>query len=164
MANEVLDALTPIGLNEVSRRLGVDPFETVRLLIATQQDLSGPLVFAAELVDTLRDQGGVDATWWADAEQAGPQERVQAAVKQMLDRGFVGDTTTRMDNMWRGLPLDDQALLQQALTVLSDEEIVRCIGTPIGLQASIDAGKKALAEKIASGKTSTPGLDALYEG
>ncbi len=164
MANEVLDALTPIELNEVSRRLGVDPFETVRLLIATQQDLSGPLLFAAELVDTLRDQGGVDASWWTDSEEADPQERVQAAVKQLLDRGFVGDITTRMDNVWRGLPLEDQALLQQALTVLSDEEVVRCIGTPIGLQVSIDAGQRALAERIASGKTSTPGLDALYEG
>jgi hypothetical protein len=29
---------------------------------------------------------------------------------------------------------------------------------------SIEAGQKALAQKIASGKASTPGLDALYEG
>jgi hypothetical protein len=164
MASEVLSALTPIGLNEVSRRLGVDPFETVRLLIATQQDLSGPMMFAPELVDTLRDQGGVDTTWWADAGDAEPKARVQAAVKALLDRGFVGDTTTRMDNVWRGLPLDDQALVQQAIMTLSEEQIVRFIGTPIGLQVSIEAGQKALAQKIASGKASTPGLDALYEG
>jgi len=161
--SDALNALTPIGLNEVSRRLGVDPFETVRLLVATKQDLSGPMLFPAELVETLRDQGGVDASWWEDASEAEPKARVQAAIQQLLDRGFVGDTTTRMDNVWRGLPFDDQALLQQALTTLAEDQIVRCIGTPIGLHVAIDPAQKKAAEGIAKGTSSTDGLDALYE-
>ena len=162
--SDALNALTPIGLNEVSRRLGVDPFETVRLLIATEQDLSGPMLFAPEVVEMLRDQGGVEDSWWPDAQQAEPQALVEAAVKQLLDRGLVGDKTTRMDNVWRGLPIDDQALLQQALTVLAEEQVVRCVGTPIGLHVAVDASQKAVAEAIASGSSSTEGLDALYEG
>jgi hypothetical protein len=165
MASEsVLSSLTPIGLNELSRRLGVDPFETVRLLVAVRHDLSGPMMFDPSLVETLRSQGGVEDSWWADAGAAEPKERVQAVVRAMLDRGLVGDTTTRMDNVWRGLPFEDQALVQQAITALAEEQIVRCIGTPIGLQVAIDAGQKAKAEKIAAGKASTSGLDALYEG
>jgi hypothetical protein len=170
MASEanVLGALIPVGLNEMSRRLGVDPFETVRLLVATDYDMTGPLRFAPEVVEMLRDKGGVHATWWdgssGPADDNPSRQRVRAALQLMLDKGYVGDKTTRMDNVWRGLPYADQGLIQQALTVLTEEGLVRCIGTPMGLQVSVDAGKLDLVRGIVSGKKSSDGLDALYEG
>jgi len=165
MASEsVLSSLIPIGLNELSRRIGVDPFETVRLLVAVGHDLSGPMRFAPELVEVLRERGGVDPSWWRDAGAASPRERVQAAVKGMLERGIVGDTTTRMDNVWRGLPFEDQGLLQQAISVLAEDGVLRCVGTATGLQVSVAAEQKATAEAIAAGSATTPGLDALLGG
>lgn len=163
-----LASLMPIGLNEVSRRLGVDPFETVRLLVATGHDLSGPMAFSEAIVETLQEQGGVHASWWDPAALPTGDGRsvalVHQALKALLDKGYIGDKTTRMDNVWRGLSFEDQSLLQQALTVLTEEGLVRCVGTPVGLQVAVDAFKEAAVKGIASGKKQSAGLDALLGG
>ena len=65
--------------------------------------------------------------------------------------------------LWTGFGMLPKVLLV-ALTVLTEEGLVRCIGTPMGLQVSVDAGKLDLVRGIVSGKKSSDGLDALYEG
>jgi hypothetical protein len=169
MANEsVLNGMMPLGLTELSRRLGVDPFEAVRLLVATGYDLRGPLAFSASLVGQLRERGGVHESWWREVNlptDASPaRARVRAALQLLLDKGFVGERTTRMDNVWRGLPYEDQGLLQRALTALTREGLLVCVGTPTGLQVAVDASKRAAVDALAKGTGASAGLNALFEG
>ena len=164
-SESVLSELQPIGINELSRRLGVDPFEAMRLLLATGFDLKKPLTFPPALVHELRQRGGVDESWWTGVKLApGGRARVAEALQMLLDRGLVGARTTRMDNVWRGLPFDEQALLQRALTTLTGEGLLVCVGAPTGLQIAVEASKKAQVEGIAKGSASTAGLDALFGG
>ena len=77
-------------------------------------------VLQPEAVATLRELGRIDAPWWADTPPA-PEgldprlHRVRLALGKLLEREHVEDASTRMDNVWRGLSREDQALLHRAL-------------------------------------------------
>jgi len=164
----MLTEFQPLGLTDVARRLGVDPFEVVRLAVAADKGLSGPMQFDEELVGELRELGQIDDPWWSDVdlpEDPNPlRQRVRAALQLLVDKEMVGDQTTRMDNIWRGLPFDDQALLQQAVMVLAEEGHLRVVGSPVGLMVSIDPGASDTVEKLAAGTSESAGLQSLYQG
>ena len=160
--SEALQELLPMDLNTVARNLGVDPVEGVRLLVASGHDVSSSLDVPASLVETLRDQAGIEASWWSDADASEPKARVQALLQKLLERGLIGDATTRMDNCWRGLSDDDQDLIEQAVQVLVEEKVLRCVGTPMGLHLSVDADMRAAAEGLSTGSSSLDALDELY--
>jgi len=164
----MLSEFQPLGVTDAARRLGLDPFEVVRLLVAAKKGLDGPMLFSAELVEELRELGRIDPPWWDGVElpeDANPlRQRVRAALQLMLDKGIVGDTTTRMDNIWRGLPFEDQGLLQQAVMVLAEEQALRVVGSPIGLLVAIETSAKKTVSGIAGGTTESAGLTALYQG
>jgi hypothetical protein len=164
----MLSEFQPLGVTDAARRLGLDPFEVVRLLVAADKGLDGPMQFTPELVEELRTLGRIDPPWWADVElpeDANPlRQRVRAALQLLLDKGVVGDQTTRMDNLWRGLPFEDQGLLQQAVMVLAEEGSLRVVGSPIGLLVAVEASAKDTVAGIAAGTNDSAGLTALYQG
>ena len=162
----MLDELRPMGLSAAARSLGVDLFEVVRLLVASE---TGPdsLRLTPEHVEQLRVFGGIERPWWPDVELPEDEhplrQRVRAAVQQLLDRGYVGAVTTRMDNVWRGLPTDDQVFLQTALTALGEEGVLAITATPAGMQVAVVEERVDVARAIADGRHDTPGLTALYQ-
>lgn len=162
----MLDELRPLGLGAAARSLGVDLFEVVRLLVASDSPLD-TLRLTPEQVEQLRAFGGIEPPWWPDVELPEDEhplrQRVRAAVQQLIDRGHVGARSTRMDNVWRGLPVDDQAFLQTALTVLGEEGVLAISATPTGVQLAVAEDRLDLARAIADGRQDTPGLAALYQ-
>lgn len=164
----MLDDLAPVGLADAARRLGTEPFEVVRLLVAAAAVPEGPLMIDATLIERLREIGGIEPTWWHD--QALPKDksparaRVRAALEMLISRGRVGDQQTRMDNVWRGLDPADQEALQLGLGALAEDGVLRITATPVGLKISVEAGQKERAEKIASGKEESAPLSAALAG
>ncbi len=161
----MLDELEPLGLTEAARRIGTDPFEVVRLLVAAGAVPEGPLLVEAEIVDKLRGIGRIEPSWWADASLPKDTEparaRVRAAVQLLLDKGRVGEERTRMDNVWRGLDEGDRRLLERAFAVFSEEGMVRISPSSIGPMLSIEPVAVEAAKKFAAGKLDSPGLRAL---
>jgi hypothetical protein len=161
----MLEDLKPVGLPEAARRIGVDPFEVLRLLVVAGAVPDGALLVDPEIVDKLPGIGRIEDPWWSgvslpkDANQA--RARVRAAVKLLLDRGRVGEDRTRLDNVWRGLEPPDRKLLERALEVLAEEGMIRILPSPIGPLVSIDPSAVESARKLAAGKHDSPGLKAL---
>ena len=161
----MLDELEPVGLTEAAHRIGTDPLEIVRLLVAAGAVPEGPLLIDAEIVDKLRGIGRIEPPWWPEVtlpKDADPaRARARAAVQLLLDRGRVGEERTRMDNVWRGLEEGDRKFLERAFTVFSEEGMVRISPSPIGPLLSIEPVAVEAAKKFAAGKLDSPGLRAL---
>src|SRR5687767_14283894 len=120
----MLEELMPVGLADAARKLGTEPFEVVRLLVAANAVPQGPLQLGPDAVDRLREIGRIEAGWWEGVtlpKDANPRRaRVRAAIQLLIDKERFGDATTRMDNVWRGLRVDEQQLLQGALMALAE--------------------------------------------
>lgn len=164
----MLDELTSLGLADAARKLDIEPFEVVRLLVATEAVPNGPLRVGGESIERLRAAGGIEETWWEGVvlpKDASPGwARLRAAVQLLIDKGRVGDATTRIDNVWRGLRAEDQRLLQGAFMVLAEEGVLRLDATPVGLVVSIEPKATDTATRLVAGKHESPGLKALLEG
>ena len=162
----MLDDLRPLGLSEAARHLGVDPFEVVRLTVAFGPH-GGPLSLKLDQIDTLRVRAGIE-DWWTDATLPDDANRLRAAIRgalhQLLSRRLVGELTTRLDNLWRGLAVDQQVAVEQAVMVLLDEEKLLTAASPKGVQVSIAPGAEAELDRIATGAGEHGGLSAVWQG
>lgn len=162
----MLDELRPLGLSDSARQLGVDPFEVVRLMVAFGPH-EGPLALKPEQVDALRAKAGIE-DWWTDATLPDDPNRVRAAIRgalhQLISRRLVGELTTRLDNLWRGLAVDQQVAVEQAVMVLLEEEKLLTAASPRGVQVSIAPGAEGELEAIATGTGEHAGLSAVWQG
>lgn len=158
--------LLPLNLSQAARRLGVEPFDLVRLLVATD-GMPKELAFSPEQVDALGAKGGIEPSWWPGVdlpEDHNPmRQRVRAALGLLLERGHVGGEGTRLDNVWRGLPSADQALVRDALHALSDEGLVAMLPGKICTRVLVNAASEERVREIAEGRSDTSALSALYE-
>lgn len=161
----MLEDIEPVSLTKAATRIGCDPFEVVRLLVAAAAVPDGVLVIDAELVDKLKGIGRIEPPWWESVvlpKDSHPgRARVRAAIQLLLDRGRIGDERTRMDNVWRGLPSGECLLLERALSAFSREGMVRISPSVIGPLVSIEPVSVEAARKFAEGKLDSPGLRAL---
>lgn len=160
----MLDSLQPKGLTDVAKELGVDPFEVVRLLVASGS-VPESLTFTDDQVAAVRAYGGIQH-WWADTSppaDANPKRgRVRGAIKALLDSGAIGDTTTRLDNMWRGLGPEDQLLLEQAVSLLMQDGHVRTFAAVQGAQIAVAPGAVDTLRAFADGGAEPPSLAVLW--
>ncbi len=160
----MLSELQPKGLSDVAKELGVDPFEVVRLLVAADA-VPESLNFNAEIIAQLKEYSGI-AHWWTDnapPADANPKRgRVRGAVKLLIDNGAVGDSTTRLDNLWRGLGAEDQLLLEQAVGLLMQDGHVQTFAAVQGAQISINAASSDTLGQFVSGGAEPPSLAALW--
>lgn len=161
----MLEEIEPVGLTSAAERIGCDPFEVVRLLVAAAATPEGVMIIDAELVDKLRGIGRIEMGWWEGAalpEDTQPSRaRIRAAIQLLLQRGRIGDERTRMDNVWRGLAPEDCRLLESALLIFSREGMVRISPSVIGPLVSIEPQAVDAARKFAAGKLDSPGIRAL---
>jgi hypothetical protein len=154
-ADVVLAELLPPGLSDASKLLGLEPLEVVRILVAAEA-VPERLVLSSELIEKVRTFGRVE-TWWPPGSRpvADTHPRrawVRTAISGLLERGLVGDKTTRMDNLWRGLAVEDQEIVQQAVEMLVEEGVLTSEGTEAGLVVSITAGSEEAIKAVVSGK------------
>lgn len=149
----MLGELRTVGLIEAARRLGVHPFELVRLAVVADS-VPGRFHFDDDLLDTLRQAGGLQA-WWED--RALPQggsdaERVARGVLQLLfEHGAVSPKSTRMDNLWRGLSVPHQVIAQGVVSALVEAEMLTSEPTPAGVQVGVASSHAKTLRKAAEG-------------
>lgn len=158
----MLDALRPMGLSAAARALGVDPFEVVRLMVASGADMEH-LQLSAAGIDAVRDMAGIES-WWTEARLPDDPDPRRAAVRgafaQLVTRGYVGSSTTRMDNLWRGLGLAQQVAIEQAVYVLVEDGAVATAASPKGVQIAAVAGEESHLADLSQ----HPGLAPIWEG
>lgn len=163
----MLDEFRPLTLTDAARRLGVDPFEVLRLQVAA--GIAEPsMTFDAATIDRLREVGRLDGPWWAGVslptDDNPRRARVRAAVQLLQMRGHTGESRTRLDNTWRGLASEEQSLVRDGLQALSEDGVVEIAASPIGLMVSIPAKALDQVQQIVAGRTTPPALKAVLEG
>lgn len=167
----MLAELRPMSLSDAARHLGVDPFEVVRLLVAAGGEAGAghgwptSLHLSHEQAEALRASAGIEH-WWQDAPPPADdnplRSAVLGAVQQLVSRGLVGERTTRLDNLWRGLGYEQQVAIEQAVMVLLEEAKLVTAASPRGVQVSIAPGAEKELEQLASGEAEHAGLAAVW--
>lgn len=150
---------------DIARKLGIHPFDVVRIL--TVKDALHPrLRFDSADLEKVRSQGGIE-TWW------GPDRKIEedtirarglmrSIVREMVRRRLVGDRTTRVDNVYRGLEPDDESIARKALNLLIQEHLIRTLPTAMGNHICIVPEQLPVMEALADGRAMPAGLAALW--
>jgi hypothetical protein len=165
MAN--VDQFKKLGIKDLSARLGLHPFNAVRILNAKNL-LTDDLLFEEDDVEKVRRFGGIEY-WWTGSctlEDDTIQGRavLRSIARELVKRGVVGEQTTRADNVYRGLEPDDERLARRALNVLIQEQFLRTLPTPLGIHVSIVPDRHQALERLAAGKEIPPALAVLWLG
>ncbi|MEZ4318231.1 MAG: hypothetical protein R3F61_12045 [Myxococcota bacterium] len=162
----MLDELLPTGLCDAARSLGVEPLEVVRLMVATDT-VSDRFSASPDHLEKLAEFGGIEGGWWEGAElpeDDNPiRQRVRAAIGLLLGRS-AGEDYLRMDNLWRGLPLEDQETVEEAMNILSDEGLVEIDNAEKGVLIAVPSESQAALRALATGEGESDGLNELYQG
>lgn len=162
----MIDELRPMSLSTAARLLGLDPLEVVRLQVVFEKDTTS-LELTPEDIDDLRDAAGIES-WWEQATLPNDDNPARAAVRgalhQLNFRVLVGEVTTRLDNLWRGLSSDQQVAIEQAVMVLLEEGVLLTSASERGVQVSIKPGAEDVVEGIATGRSEPEGLAAMWQG
>ena len=162
------DELRPLSLTEAAQSLGVDPFEIVRLLVASHAMPVGQPFLTYAQVEQLRSQGGIDRSWWDGArlpEDPNPRRRrLRAALTLLLARDHVGEAETRLDNVTRGLPANEQRFLGAALRALSEVGLLSLEVRSVGVMVAIVPSAVAQIRSMADGNEMPAALAALLGG
>lgn len=161
----MLPDLRRAPLHEAAHALGLDPFEVVRLVEAS--DVHAPqLEFTSEQLDNLAAFAGIEH-WWETPPQL-PDDvprrptLLRAVLSMMSDKGRVGDRTTRQDNLWRDLPADDQRFLEEAVELLTELGWVSARATPRGVQLAIRTEAEASVQAFVGGAEAPSSLARLW--
>ncbi len=165
----MLDELQPLSLTAAAHRLGIDPFEVMRLLVAADAVPQGPFALLPELIPRLRELGRIEDSWWEGAappDGEGPPgvARIRAALGQHVERDHTLGKPTRLDNVWRGLSPEDQQWIHQGFLALSEENLLRIEVTPIGQLVFVPDEAMEQVQAIAGGSEIPDSLTSALEG
>lgn len=160
-----LDLFEKLRVSQIAGALDLHPFEVAQLL-GQAGEMPRTLQFGESDIDRIRELAGVE-TWWstggATVEDDIPgRALVRSAAQLLLDRGVVGDKTTRADNLFRGLEAADQFVVRRAVNHLIREEVLRSVATSQGLHLRVDKAKVSILKKIADGSDIPESLQELW--
>lgn len=161
----MLDELKPHDLHATARALQVHPFEVLRLQVVSGAPLER-LAFDDDALSTLREYGGLE-TWWEGSDGL-PEDDNQrrSVVRGMLDamvqRECIGGQTTRLDNLWRGLPAEHTEAAEQALMVLHELGMVTSVATPAGMQVAIHPDAVSTVKDVVARGNAPDALAAVW--
>lgn len=161
----MLDQLKPLDLHAAARELGVHPFEAVRLMVVSGVGAER-MRCTGDTLDQLRAFGKLE-TWWTGQDLPDDSNPRRAVVRGMIDnmlqRNVVGETTTRIDNLWRGLDAYQRDAAEQGVMVLHELGLLRSVGSASGTQVSANPdGVEALRELVTRGNAPAA-LAAVWE-
>ena len=157
----MLEALEPLDLHGAAHALGVHPFEVVRLQVMSGGGVGSAV--ARDSLDSLRSFGKIEDWWTGLPLPVGGAAVARAVVSALLQRERIGDRTTRLDNLWRGLGADERDLAEQIAHVLQDLGVLSTMATPSGIQVSIHPEALDRARAMASG--ALPGeITSIWQG
>lgn len=161
----MLDELKPHDLHASAQALGVHPFEVVRLLVLSGSSVDR-LGATSDTLDKLRDFGQLE-TWWTDRSELPNDDNsrrrvVRGVVDAMLQRELVGEHTTRLDNLWRGLPSEDREVAEHAVMVMHELGHLTSQAATSGTRVSIHPDAVASAKDLVARGNAPDDLAALW--
>jgi hypothetical protein len=160
-----IEQFRKLQVADIARQLAIHPFDVVRIL-AFSNVAHSSMQFDPADVEKVRTLGGIETWWSADCALATdglrPRSIVRSILRELLGRGFVGNRTTRVDNVVRGMSTDDEVVARKALNLLIQERFLRSVPTAIGTFVSISPDRTAAAEAVVAGKETPAGLAVLW--
>lgn len=160
-----------MSLSDVALRLGIHPFDLIRVLVSLE-GMPDDLRFTEEDAERIRELGGLE-TWWTDESKAEKVRRSdpmplrgmsRAICMQLLSHQVLGKSTTRLDNLFRGLEADAQEHAQVVLHTLLRDGYLQSVNTASGLNISVVGRRAEELARIAAGEQYPPSLRNLWEG
>jgi hypothetical protein len=134
----MLEELQPLNLHDVAGKLGVHPFEVVRLLVM-RGVMGDDFCLSSSTVDGLRSFAQIE-DWWTEGTLPEDENVRRAVVRGVLDamlqRNLISETT-RLDNLWRGLPADSGEVAEQAVGIMLELGLLVALGATSGTRVSI---------------------------
>jgi hypothetical protein len=130
--------------------------------------MGATLEVQADDVKVLRKFGRIER-WWDEGlrplDDADVRSGlVRASLKELLDRGHVEPSRARLDNLWRGLPVDQQSLLQSAMDALDEAQLLRIEQIELGTVVTIPADRADTIRAFIAGEQSLPQLAEILGG
>ena len=135
-------------LSEASLALGVHPFDLIRVLVALGA-FPPDLPLNAEEVERVRTLAA--------------RGIARGLCVQLIEHGLLDPTSARLDNIFRGLDADAQAVARAVLHALVQEGYLRTFTTPSGVNVTIASRHGEDVLKIASGDAFPRALALLWQ-
>lgn len=158
-----LNSLQRMGVAQAATALQIHPFELVRALVNLER-LPTDLRFTAPQIDTLRDAIGLEV-WFPEGRISEPTPKglLKDIAHQMVTRGVIGESGTRLDNCTRGLSEEEDELALHLLRGLISEGVLQSWTSELGLQIAIEEGKEYLVADLAEGGEPPGAVSALLQ-
>jgi hypothetical protein len=145
-----------MDLAQAARHLDLEPFEIVRLLVAsgkTRETFS----FDTSSIAALASFAGIERWWdeWSPSTSDGVDPRkavVLAALGRLLQGEFIGANRTRQDNLWRGLQATLRESVESAVDVLIEDGVLILRAATAGLEISIREDAQERVVQFAAGE------------
>ncbi len=160
-----------LTLSDVALSLGIHPFDLIRVLVSLDA-MPPELRFTEQEAEDIREAGGLE-TWWTSDSKADQvrgsdplplRGMTRAICVQLLSHQVLGKSTTRLDNLFRGLGAESQEHAQVVLHTLLRDGYLQSVNTASGLNISVVARRAEDLAKIAAGEFYPPTLRSLWEG
>jgi hypothetical protein len=156
MADSPATPIERLSLFDVSRAVGLHPFEVARILGHTGE-LPPSLRFESVEVSHLRQVAGVEV-WWGDAESLpeNDPERTDSIAENLatglVERDLGSQHTVRADNLVRGLGPADAARARRVINGLIRAGVLRTHASWRGLQLGLDPTWRGRLVAISGGE------------
>ncbi len=151
--------LRKLRVDQVARWLEIHPFEVIRTLVRANA-LPDDLRLDAQDVERVRECGGLE-TWWDGAGAPGSDaELVAALIERLLERLPDAATSTRSDNIFRGLESHRQIFLRRVVNQLVRIGYLDIVMTAAGLSVTVRPLTRDALGAMTAGSAQVQGLVA----
>lgn len=161
----MLEELKPLDLHATARRLGVHPFEAVRLMVVSGVG-ADRLRCTGDTLEQLRAFGQLE-TWWSGDELPDDSNPRRAVVRGMIDamlqRNIVGENTTRLDNLWRGLDAYQRDAAEQGVMVMHELGMLDSATATTGTRVSANPDSVETLKELVARGNAPAALAAVWE-
>lgn len=162
-----LESFRKLSMADMARLLGLKPFDIARILGQKDDGLPADLAFEPQMLDTVRELAGVEVWWPADSPRAVPDANrsrgvVRALATKLVEHHTAHNSTTRADNLFRGLDGPDQLLVRRAVNQMIREGMLVSRSTVSGLHVLVDEAQLETLRAMAEGSQIPDSIAALW--
>ena len=151
----------------VARLLGLKPFDIARILGQQEGGMPAELLFEQDVVEKVRELAGVEIWWPLDGPRALDDANrsrgvVRALATKLVEHHTAHNSTTRADNLFRGLDGADQLLVRRAVNQMIREGMLLSVSTVSGLHVVVDDAQLDTLRAMADGSRIPDSIAALW--
>lgn len=159
-----------LTLTEAALRLGIHPFDLARVLVSLGA-FPDDLRLSAEELARVEQLGGLE-TWWSPGSSTWSLMRAdpvplrgmaRALAVQLVEHDVFGEASTRLDNLFRGLPPEAQGQARVVLQCMVQAGLLVTLSTPSGLNVSVPLERGEDLIRVARGEAIPDTLAKYWE-